>query len=92
MPFRLPALNRFGVVDHGHHPVSIPADIEDHVSLNEVGILEPLPNLREVMPTYRLDDPNPRFNLVRSIRILLHDLEQMPPRDNMHRNTLLHIM
>ena len=80
------------VVNDRDEPVTVLANIENHVTLHIVGILEPAANLQEIAPSSLFDDNHPCFDLVRRIRVLLHGLVQMLARDDMHKGMILHNM
>jgi len=50
VPFGDPAILLPRVMNNGHQAVAVPADIEDHISLHGIGILEDLPHFHEVPP------------------------------------------
>ena len=56
MPFGLPFTRRLGIVDDGYQPVSVAPDVEDHVAIDKVGILEHAANFLKIAPADRLDD------------------------------------
>ena len=84
MPHRYPVFILARVVDDGDQPVTVLADIEDHVTIHIVGILEDLANLDEIPPSGLTDDAEPSPNLFGGIRILPFGLRQMLARDNVH--------
>jgi len=90
MPIRLLFVRRLGVMDDSDEPVPIPPNVEDHVSIDVIGILEHLAHFREIVPANRLNYDCPGFDLTRRILVLLHGLTQMPGGNNMHFFTILH--
>jgi len=72
------------VVNDRDQPVTVLADIEDHVPIHIVGILEDLPHFHEVPPTRLGSDPVPGSNLLGRIRILLFGLGEVLACDNVH--------
>jgi hypothetical protein len=90
MPVSLLFLSRLGVMDDGDEPIAISPDVEDHISIYVIGIFKHLAHFRETVPTDRLNDACPGFNLTRRILVLLHGLSQMPAGDDMHSLTILH--
>ena len=80
------------VVNDRDEPITVLPNVENHVSLHIVGILERAANLQEVVPANPFDDYHPCFNLVRRIWVLLHGLVQMLARDDMHNSMILHNM
>jgi len=73
-----------GVVNDRDDPVTVLPNVENHVSLHFVGILERAANLQEIVPSNPFDDHHPCFDLVRRIWVLLDGLVQMLTRDGMH--------
>lgn len=80
------------VVNDRDESVTILPDVENHISLHIVGILEYAANLHEIVPAKPFDDNHPCFDLVRRIRVLLHGLVQVLTRNDMHNSMILHIM
>ena len=81
-----------GMVNDSNDPVAVPPNIENHVAINVIGILEELPRFGEIMPASALDNACPGFDLARRIRVLPHRLAQMPAGNDMHSSTILHIL
>jgi hypothetical protein len=75
------------VVNDRDEPVTVLSNVENHVSLHIVGILERAANFREIVPSSPFDDNNPCLDLVRRIRALLHGLMQMFARDDSRNGT-----
>jgi hypothetical protein len=69
-------------------PVTVPADIENHVSIDFVRIFENLPHFHEVSPPYIFGDPVPGSDLSGGIRIFLFGLTQMLTCNNVHGGLL----
>ena len=80
------------IVNDCDEPVPVLPNVENHVSLHIVGILESAANLQEIVPSNPFDDNHPCFNLVRRIWVVLHGLVQMLMRDDMHNEMILHNM
>ena len=80
------------VVNDCDEPITVLPNVENHVSLHLVGILERGANLQEIVPSNPFDDNHPSHDLVRRIWVLLHGLVQMLARDYMHSGIILHNM
>jgi len=80
------------VMNDRDEPVMVLPNIENHVPLHIVGILERAANLQEIGPSNHFDDNHPCFDLVRRIWVLLHGLVQMFTRDDVHGGMILHNM
>ncbi len=65
-------------------PEAISPDIEDHVAIDGIRILEYLPHFGETMPANDLDDAGPGFDLARRVGIVFHRFAEMSACDNMH--------
>lgn len=78
MPIRLSCFRSLGVVNDGNESVSVPPNVEDHVSIDVIGVLEHRPYFREIVPADHLDDARPGFNFTRCTRVLSYRFAQMP--------------
>jgi hypothetical protein len=92
MPLGSLLVRRSRVVNDRDEPVTVLSNVENHVSLHIVGLLERAANFREIVPSSPFDDNNPCFDLVRRIRVLLHGFVEILVRDDMHNGMLLHNM
>jgi len=92
VPFGLLFIRRLRIVDDGDKPVPVLSDVKDHVAIHRIGVLKHAAQFRKIVPPDRLDDPDPRFNFVRRIRIAFHRLGQVPTRNDMHSSRILHNM
>ena len=92
MPLSSLLVRRSCVVNDCDEPVTVLPNVENHVSLHIVGILERAANLLEIVPPNLSDDNHPCSDLVRRIWVLLHGLVQMLTRDDMHNDIILHKM
>ncbi len=90
MPIRPGFFRRLGIMDDGDEPVPIPSNIENHISVDIIGILEDLAYFREIVPANCLNDARPGFNFTRRIPILPHGLVQMPASNDIHFLIVLH--
>ena len=82
---------RFGTVNDSNQPVAVPPNIEDHIAVDVIGILEDLPHFRETMPSTPLDDACPGLDLASRFWMFPYRLAQMPAGDDMHSLIVLHI-
>jgi len=80
------------VMNDCDEPITVLPNVENHVSLHIVGILERAANLREIVPSNSFDDYRPCFDFVRRIWVLPHGLVQMLARNDMHSGMILHNM
>jgi hypothetical protein len=90
MAFGLLFVRGFCVVNDGDKSVSVLSDIEDHVAIYIIGILEQTANFWEIVPTDTFYDAYPRLDFVRRIAVLLYCFGHMPARNDMHSTTVLH--
>ena len=90
MPVRLPMLCCLSVVDDSYKPIPVVPDVEDHVAVYQIGILEHSADLIKTVPANRLDNGGPSFNFVRCIWVAFHRLSQMLTRNDMHLQMVLH--
>lgn len=86
VPLSLHFARHLSVVDHRYKPVSVVPDIEDHVAIYRICILEYAANFRNVVPANRFDDGFPRSNLVSCIGMLFNGLLQMLKRNDVHQS------
>lgn len=77
-------------MDDRDKPVPVLPDIEDHISIYIIGVLEPATDLREIVPPDRFDNADPSSDLVRRIRVPSDGLIQMPACHDMHFSNILH--
>jgi len=69
-------------------PVTIPADIEDYVSIHIIGIFENLAHFKEVLPPNISGYFVPGSDLSGGVRIFLFSLSQVFARNNVHGGLL----
>ena len=84
MPLGLPPNRCFCIMDDGDEPVPILSDVKDNVAIHKIDILEDGANFREIVPSHRLYDTNPRSYFIRCIREGRHCLAQMLACNDMH--------
>lgn len=84
MPLGALFFRRFGVVDDRNEPVSIVPDVEDHIIIHVIGILEHPPHFRKIVPPHPLDNGYPCLDFIGRILVRFHRLAQVPARNNMH--------
>jgi hypothetical protein len=72
-------------VNDGDKPISILPDVEDHISVDIIGIREHAPNLRKVTPPGSFDDRCPSSDFICRIRVALRGFVHMPSSDDVHR-------
>ena len=84
MPLGSLLIRCFRVVNDGYEPVAVLPNVEDHITLDIVGIFERPSQLQKILPTNLFDDRHPGLYLVRRIRVRLHGLAQVLTRNNMH--------
>lgn len=58
------------VVRHSNDPVSIPSNVEDHVTIYTIGGVDALPDLGETVPSYRIHQGRPGLQFAGGILIL----------------------
>ena len=92
MPLGSLLIHCFRIVNHCDEPVAVLPEVENHISLNIVGIFERAANLGEIVPSNLFDYRHPCFDLVRGIWVLLHGLVQMLPCHDIHYQRILHNM
>ena len=73
-----------------HESIAILPNIEDHISLHVVGILERAANLWKIVPSNLFDDGRPCTDLVRRIWVFFRSMVQMLASNDMHPSTILH--
>ena len=83
MPVSLPCIRCLSVMDDGYRPVPVVPNVEDHVAIHKIGILEHAANFIKMVPADRLDNGGPSLDLVRRIRVAFHRLPQMLARNDM---------
>jgi hypothetical protein len=71
-------------MNDGDKPVPVLTDIENHMPLHIIGILENLPDFQEVPPPRGLRDFVPGHNLYGGVGVLLYRAVQVLFRDDMH--------
>jgi hypothetical protein len=79
-------------VDDGYKPVPVVPNVEDHVAIDKIGILEHAANVIKIMPPDRLDNGGPCHDFVRRIWVAFHCIPQMLTRNDMHSPSVLHNM
>jgi hypothetical protein len=72
-------------VNDGNKPISILPEVEDHVSIDIIGIREHAPNIRKVTPPDSFDDRCPGSDFICRIRVALRGPVQMPSSNDVHR-------
>ena len=92
MSLGLPFLGRFRIVDDCDKSVAILPNIENHISLHVVGVLERGANLWKIVPSNLFDNRYPRTDFVRRIWIFFRSLVQMLARNDVHPLIVLHNM
>ena len=92
MPLRSLLARCCCVVNDRNEPVTVLPNVENHVSLHTVDVLEHAANFQEIVPSNPFDDNRPCSDLVRRIWVLLHGLVQMFTRDDVHGGMILHNM
>jgi hypothetical protein len=50
------------IVDHGYWPVPVVPDVEDHIPVHRIGILEHAANVLKIAPANHLDKGRPGFD------------------------------
>lgn len=71
-------------MDHRDQPIAIVADVENHIAIDLVGVLEPLPHFFKVVPAHGSSNRKPGSYLAGSIRVLPDGFGEMTARHNMH--------
>ena len=92
MPFGLLFTRCLGIVNHGYKPVPVVPDVEDHVAVRRISVLERGANFVNIVPPDCLDDNHPRLDFVSRIFVTCNRLAQMPTRNDMHSTSILHNM
>ena len=82
MSLGLPFTQCFGIVDDCYKPVPVVSNVEDHVAIDKVGILEHAANFTKIVPWGHLDNGGPCHYFVRRIRVAFHRLLQMLTRND----------
>ena len=90
MSLGLPFLGRFRIVGDCDKSVAILPNIEDHISLHVVGVLERAANLWKILPSNLFDDSYRCTDFLRRIWIFFRSLVQMLARNDMHSSIVLH--
>ena len=85
MSLRDPAVLLPRAMNDRDQPVAILADIEDHIPLYVIGILEDLLHIHEILPPCRLRDFVPGLNLLSGVGVLFFSLDEMLASDDIHR-------
>jgi len=70
-----PAFALPSVMNDRHQPVSIPANVEDHVSIYIIGVFEDFPHLYKHSPSRHTGNSEPGSNLACRVRIPLFSFE-----------------
>ena len=86
----MPFGRRLGIMNDGDEPEPIPANVEHHISIDNVGILEHAADFQKIVPSSSFDDACPRFNLIPRAGMLFDDIAQVLAGDDMHSHTILH--
>jgi len=81
---RLPRLI-LRVVDHGDETVAVATNIENHISINRIGILEYRTHLGKVPPPCRLSNCDPGFQLLCRILEGFGSVTEMLARYEVHK-------
>lgn len=76
------------VVDFGNEPILIPADVEDCAFLTRISVRERLSCFRKVPPSGSLGHAIPRIEWFFGVRVLLPELSQPLPADDMQGELL----
>ena len=92
MPFGLLFTRCLGIVNHGYKPVPVVPDVEDHIAVHRISVLEGGANFVNIVPPDCLDDNHPRFDFVRRIFVTCNRLAQMLTGNDMHLIIILHNM
>ena len=92
MSLGLPFLGRFRIVHYCDKSVAILPNVEDHISLHVVSVLERAANLWKIVPPNFFDDSHPCTDFLRRIWIFFRSLVQMLARNDMHSLIILHNM
>jgi len=92
MPLGLHFIRCLSIVDDGYKPVPVVPNVEDHVAIDKIGILEHAANVVKIAPADRLDNGGPRHDFVRRIWVAFHRLPQMLTRNDIHSPSILHNM
>ena len=79
-------------MDDGYKPVPVVPNVEDHIAIDKIGVLEHAANLIKIVPTDRLDNGGPCLDFVRRIWVAFYRLPQMLTRNEMHSPRILHNM
>jgi hypothetical protein len=53
MPLGLPFIRCLSIVDNGYKPISVVPNVEDHVAIDKIGVLEHAANVIKIAPTGR---------------------------------------
>lgn len=77
-------------MDDRDEPEPIPTNVEHHIPVNVVSILEGAADFQKVVPPSSFNDTSPRFDLIRCAGMLLHCIAQMLAGDDVHPPTILH--
>jgi len=92
MPFGLLFTRCLGIVNHGYKPVPVVPDVEDHIAVRRISVLERGANFVKIVPPDCRNDNHPRLDFVSRIWVMRNRLAQMPTRNDVHWTSILHNM